>query len=209
MTTATAQRRRWLLIGGVMLGLSMITWGAGFAWFLRLTARPAAQGNADGIVVLTGGADRIVTGLHLLQAHRAARLLISGIGGRADLAALARGSGVDAAALAERIALGRAAMSTHGNALETAAWARENRIDSLIVVTGWYHMPRALTELHAVMPRVRLLPVPVHPVGPNGEPLFTVRLLLEEYTKYLLTRSGLSRWFPTREGALMTGHAAA
>ena len=115
---------------------------------------------------MTGGADRIEVGLRLLADNRAPILLISGIGGKADLPTLARGSGVDTAALADRVKLGRAATSTHGNALETAAWARDNGIGKLIVVTAWYHMPRALTELRRTVPGVALHPH--HPVGTVG-----------------------------------------
>jgi len=52
----------------------------GFLWFIwRLPAEAVALGrDADGIVVLTGGASRITDAIELLAAGRGRRLLISG-----------------------------------------------------------------------------------------------------------------------------------
>jgi uncharacterized SAM-binding protein YcdF (DUF218 family) len=200
MTGFAGWGRRWWLVPAILA----LVWGVGFLWFLRLAAQPAAPlGRADGIVVLTGGAERIEAGLRLLADGRAPTMLISGIGGKADLAALAHGSGVDTTALAERVKLGREATSTHGNALETATWVRDNRIATLIVVTAWYHMPRALTELHRIVPGVMLLPEPVRAPVKNGRPdpgvTGTTKLLIEEYTKYLVAVTGLTAYLPMRE----------
>ncbi|HMD26627.1 MAG TPA: YdcF family protein, partial [Streptosporangiaceae bacterium] len=145
----------------LLLGLA-----GGFVWFVRIANRAEpAPPHADGIVALTGGAERVETALHLLAADRAAWLLVSGIGPGPDLAVLAKRSLVDAAPLAARIELGRQATSTRGNAAETAAWVKTKQIHSLIVVTAWYHMPRALTELGRALPGVALYPVSVEPEG--------------------------------------------
>ena len=135
-------RRAWLAV--LLLPLA---WLAGFAWFLTAaTWRQLPPAHADGIVALTGGADRVEAALRLLAEGRARLLLISGVGRAAGFAELARRAGVPRR-LAPRVTLGRSALSTRGNATETAAWARGNHIRSLIVVTAAYHMPRALAEL--------------------------------------------------------------
>lgn len=191
--------RRWWFLPVLLVA----AWGAGFIVYLRQADRPPAESaRADGIVVLTGGAERIEVGLRLLAENRAGLLLISGIGGKADLALLARGTGIDTAALAERVKLGREATSTHGNALETASWARDNRIGTLIVVTAWFHMPRALTELHRMLPGVTLLPEPVHSqrARPDAGWAGNARLLADEYAKYLIALTGLTAYLPMREG---------
>ena len=177
-------------------------WVGGFVWFLEVTGRPVQPPPyTDGIVALTGGAGRVELALRLLASGRADRLLLSGIGGGTDLATLGRLAGVETAGFAERVTLGRYAASTRGNGVETAAWAQQNHIRSLIVVTASYHMPRAVAELHQALPDVRLYPVPVLslPTHQDGEAGPGLRLQAEEFTKYLLTASGLSAWLPRRE----------
>ncbi|HEY1412025.1 MAG TPA: YdcF family protein, partial [Rhodopila sp.] len=180
-------------------------------WFVLATHRPtpAPPAHTDGIVALTGGAGRVELALHLLADGRANLLLLSGIGGGTDLATLGRLAGIDTAPLADRITIGRYAASTRGNGIETAAWAEQNRIASLIVVTAAYHMPRALAELHEALPDVRLFPLPVGSGDVQAaEKRVGLRLEAAEYTKYLLTASGLSAWLPRREPDAALGAAA-
>lgn len=182
-------RRVLALVLGVGVAL-----GAGFAWFVAVAARPgAATGNADGIVVLTGGAERIETGLRLLAAGRAPRLLVSGVGAGVELADVARRTGMEPGALADRVTLGRIATSTRTNATETAEWAARYRVHDLIVVTASFHMPRALVEMRRTLPGVALFPAPVPPVA-GREP--SLRALGEEYIKWLVALTGLTSLAP-------------
>jgi uncharacterized SAM-binding protein YcdF (DUF218 family) len=187
-----------LLLAVVVLAVGC--WAGGLIWFVDATRRTSEPPppHTDGIVALTGGAGRVELALRLLVADRADRLLLSGIGGGSDLATLGRLAGIETAPLVGRITVGRYAASTRGNGVETAAWAEQNRIASLIVVTAAYHMPRALAELRHDIPHVRLYPLPVGSGG-RGEKGVSWRLEAAEYTKYLLTASGLSAWFPRRE----------
>ena len=170
-----------------------IVWAAGFAWFLRVAMQaPGDAPQADGIVAFTGGAERVETALHLLAEGRARLLLVSGVNRAAEFPELARRAGVDPA-LAPRVTLGRAAADTHGNALETAAWAHEHDIQTLIVVTAGYHMPRAVAELSRTLPDVTLFPFPVlSPALRSGPAAASMRLLAGEYTKWLAFEAGLS-----------------
>ncbi len=186
------------MIGRVLAALGagiVCAWLAGFLWFIAAAVRPqTGPVQADGIVVLTGGADRIAMGLDLLRAGRGRLLLISGVGKGADLPSLGRAAGIDVRLLGDRITLGRLATSTAGNAEETALWARNQGLRSLIVVTASYHIPRAMTELQRSLPDVRLTPAPVLPPALRGAgSVATVRLLAEEYTKWLAAKLGLSR----------------
>lgn len=176
-----------------VLAVLALVWAAGFAWFIHRTGAVAAlPDRADGIVALTGGTERVETALHLLAEGRAGRLLISGVGGAADFAVLAHRAGVDPG-LAPRVTLGRAALTTRGNAEETATWARQHRLGTLIVVTADYHMPRALAELSRALPEVALFPAPVQPAGlRDGLGLGGLRLLAGEYMKFLAAEAGLS-----------------
>ncbi|MBV9250157.1 MAG: YdcF family protein [Acetobacteraceae bacterium] len=186
------------ILAAVLIGA--VAWAGGFAWYLLLVNRPARlPARADGIVALTGGPARVETALRLLAEGRADRLLLSGIGGGAELNELAHRAGLDPMPLVSKVTLGRTAMSTRGNAAETAAWIERNAIQSLIVVTASYHMPRALAELRRTAPGVTLFPDPVPSAAPpptRGAPL---PLLAEEYTKYLLAAVGVSGWLPDRD----------
>ena len=191
-------RRVWLWLLASVAVLAAAGWLGGFAWFVHVIRRPAdPPPHAGGIVALTGGAGRVDLALHLLAGGRAGQLLLSGIGGGSDLATIGRLAGIDTQPLADRITVGRYAASTRGNGVETAAWADQNHIRSLIVVTAAWHMPRALAELHRALPGVRLYASPVFPDPAGKGPGW--KLEAGEYAKYLLTVSGLSVWFPPRE----------
>jgi uncharacterized SAM-binding protein YcdF (DUF218 family) len=187
-----------------IVGTGAACWIGGFIWFLHFINRPAEPPppHTDGIVAFTGGAGRVELALRVLASGEADRLLLSGIGGRADLATFGHRAAIDTSRFTDRITLGRYAASTRGNAVETASWAEQNRIGSLIVVTAAYHMPRALAELRDALPDVRLYPLPVlvsQEASGIAERRPGWRLEAAEYTKYLLTVSGLSGWFPHRE----------
>lgn len=179
--------------------VAVLAWGGGFLWFVQLAGNAGAPPpHADGIVVLTGGADRVRTGLQLLAENRAGLLLISGAARASTLTELAEFAGVDARPLAARITIGHAAASTRGNAEETAAWAHSRDLHSLIVVTAGYHMPRALAELGREMPDITLYPAAVVPPALRNGDDRVLALLAGEYTKWLATELGLSRFAPER-----------
>ncbi len=194
------QSRRAASIFGILLGAALLAFGTGFAWFVTVVHRPSGPlPQADGIVALTGGADRIETALHLFAAGRAPLLLVSGVAHGAGLSALTRRADLDPAPLAGRVTLGRDATSTFGNAEETAAWARAHDIHSLIVVTAGYHMPRALLEMGRTMPGVTLYPAPVQPPGMHRAG--TVRLLAGEYLKLVAATLWVSRLVPSHHSS--------
>ena len=175
----------------------LVAYGLGFVWFLRLTGEsPDVPDRADAIAVLTGGPERIETGLRLLLAGHAPILLVSGIGGKATMQELARRAAVDATALTGRVFLGHTATTTRTNAVETAQFVAAHRGHTLIVVTAGYHMPRALRELGRALPEVLLHPAPVLP-GRGAARTPSWRLLTEEYTKWLVALAGLSGYGPS------------
>jgi uncharacterized SAM-binding protein YcdF (DUF218 family) len=164
---------------------------AGFFAFAGSLPRAEEQTvrAADGIVVLTGGASRIIDAVELLSADRGKRLLISGVNPRTTHGELIRMNPEVERLLVGRIDLGREATNTIGNAIETGQWARKQKFQSLIVVTSGWHMPRALIEIAHELPGVTLIPYPVVSDRMRDEPWWsdaqTVRLLLVEYAKYV------------------------
>ncbi len=197
---------RWRTIAVLGTGVILAGLALGFARFVHLAGKPTdLPPHADGIVAFTGGPERVETALRLLAQGRADRLLLSGIGGGAELPELARLAGVSPMPIAPRVTIGRNATTTRGNALETTAWAHANGIHTLFVVTAFYHMPRAIAELSRALPEVTLYPVPVgFPSAGHwfGAPL---RLVAEEYAKYLASVTGLTSVLPTREAAAVHG----
>lgn len=180
---------------------AVMVWLLGFLVFMVQIPSPPSKDvplvvdHADAIVVLTGGSGRVEQGLRLLLQGKSNVLFISGVGERATVAELARSLGItiDFAMLhasGKRIALGHEATDTIGNAIETAAWVKEEGIEALVLVTSNYHMPRSLMEFHHLMPEVKVIPAPVFPARVKLEGWVdapgSARLILAEYHKYLL-----------------------
>ena len=171
------------------LTAAAVMWCAGFIWFALTLPRTIADltTHTDAIVVLTGGTERIETGMNLLRGRLADRLFISGIGGPHPGESTA--IPVNDPALGERITFGTAA-NTPGNAAETAAWAQREQLHSIRLVTAGYHMRRSLLELTAAMPEVTIIPHPVFPPRVKEDWWRwpgTASLIAREYTKYILT----------------------
>jgi uncharacterized SAM-binding protein YcdF (DUF218 family) len=177
---------------GVLVAVPVLL-GAGFLWFvLRVPSDEVAlDRNADGIVVLTGGASRILDGVELLAAGRGKRLLISGVHRGITTGEIARTVPEHARLLACCVDLDHSAVNTVGNAVETRRWVNNRGFRSLIVVTSSYHMPRTLVELGWQMPDVELIPFPVISEKLRHEPWWSaasMRLLWFEYMKYLVAQ---------------------
>jgi uncharacterized SAM-binding protein YcdF (DUF218 family) len=189
----------------VLLALVLVL-GAGFAWFLAeagsLPQPPLAR--TDAIIVLTGGSERVETGLRLLEEGAAPRLLVSGVGQRATLPEFARAHGREPASLAGRVTLGHAATSTAGNAAEAEEYAQAHRLRSLRVVTAGYHMPRAMLELGRAVPGLTLVPHPVQPAALRDGSMTPWRawtLRAGEYLKYLAAAAGVTQLAAAGESA--------
>lgn len=153
---------------------------------------PVDLRQADGIVVLTGGADRIGDGLGLLERRFGRRLFISGVNTQTPAEALSRQWPGREALFACCIDLDYRARNTYGNAIETREWATRHGFSSLIVVTASYHVPRAQLEMAAAMPGMVLQVYPVVPEASRinrwwQEPYLT-RILMLEFGKYSLAR---------------------
>jgi uncharacterized SAM-binding protein YcdF (DUF218 family) len=169
--------------------LAALIYALGFVLFVsNLPSAPQALPMADGIVALTGGGERLDAAVSLFENGVGKRLLISGVSQETTKQTLGKmsGGGLRFACCAD---IGYAAEDTHGNAEETANWARANRFASLVIVTSRYHMPRAMQEFSAVLPDVTLIAYPVDQSGVDLGGWWrhprTMQLLHREYVKYL------------------------
>ena len=180
------RRAEWLI------GVLLLLWLGGFAWFVGSSywVKVDRASPADAIVVLTGGKQRLETGLELLAEGKAGKLFVSGVNPAVDRDTLLRALGPSARREECCIVLGHTADNTIGNAVETAAWMYQEGYRSLRLVTSWYHMHRSLLEFNRAMPGVRVVPHPVF--ARDGEPegwrgwLAAGHIVFAEYHKFLV-----------------------
>ncbi|MCJ2128077.1 YdcF family protein [Methylobacterium sp. E-045] len=191
------QRLGYVALGlGTVAALALVT---GFLLFAESIARDerTLDGRADGIVVLTGGAQRIGDAIDLLAGGYGRRLLITGVNERTSRDEIARLNPSQRHWIECCVDLDYRARNTIGNAIETRRWMRQHRFNTVAVVTSNYHMPRTLVELdHALMGKDRVLPHPVIADGFDADRWWrhpgTARLIGSEYLKFLVA------WLRTR-----------
>ena len=155
------------------------------------------QGRADGIVALTGGAQRIGDAIDLLANGYGRRLLITGVNERTSRDEIARLNPTQRHWIDCCVDLDYRARNTIGNAIETRRWMRQHRFSTVTVVTSNYHMPRTMVELdHALMGADRVVPHPVIAEGFDPDSWWhhpsSAKLLASEYLKFLVA------WVRTR-----------
>ena len=176
---------------------------AGFVWFIGFMGFAAFIPRAvkdtttktDAIVVLTGGGDRLAEGFRLLGAGLSPRLLITGVAAGVTLPQVIDGMGADKGVVASGdllaccVTLGYEAGNTVGNAVESAAWVRDNQVHSVRLVTANYHMKRSQMEFHRALPGISIIPHPVFPEEIQDEWWFikprTLALIGGEYHKFI------------------------
>jgi uncharacterized SAM-binding protein YcdF (DUF218 family) len=173
-----------LLAGSLLLAVGFIVFANGIE-----RHETSLTPQADGIVVLTGGGERIGDGIRLLAQGAGKRLLISGVNTQTRPAEVARNSPDRQHLFSCCIDLGYRAINTIGNAIEARDWARQHGFKRLAIVTSAYHMPRTLGEFAAVLPDATLIAHPVvseeFEAGPWWKDLHQTRILMIEYVKHV------------------------
>jgi len=176
-----------------------LLWGMGLLWFItQIPTHPTDnEQTTDAIVVLTGGSLRLEHGFELLVQGRAKKMFISGVKDGLSLSSLLKSK--EYHMFADHIPqgsveLGYKARSTSGNAEETTQWMAAQHVNSIRLVTGNYHIPRGVYELHQAAPEVLIIPDPVFQkhFGPHEWWLWSdsIRLVLSEYNKYMASVVG-------------------
>ncbi len=142
-----------------------LIWGAAFGWYVWTISGYATHDTrkADAIIVLTGGGGRVEYGMELLADGRAGALFISGVNKSVPLGDLIEKApetlrGIISTLSDDRIAIGRDARNTIGNAEESAEWVKRNGHKTILLVTADYHMPRSLIEFKQALPDVEFIP---------------------------------------------------
>lgn len=144
----------------IVLFLILTFLSVGFVSYFSALARydQVEITSVDAAIVLTGGPDRLTDAARLLSTGVTKHLLISGVGGRADLDDLVRVAPSLAPYSSCCVDLGHQAQNTRGNAEEAALWARDKNYKSLAIVTAGFHLPRAMLEVRALLPDRTLYP---------------------------------------------------
>jgi len=186
-----------LLIAAFLAGF----WFYGFLEFvdgvvaLREPELGAHLETTDAVVVLTGGSERVATGIELLKSGHGKKLFISGVHKKLSLENSFKSMAIPDSLSSCCIALGTKANSTAGNVEETRDWLKAEGFTSIRLVTANYHMPRSLLLFHDAMPDIAIVP---HPVAPDKVKIDewekhpgTIELLVTEYCKYLIAKLGL------------------
>lgn len=172
------------------LGVAVWIWGFGYILFL-MGVTFVTPGNpdvrTDAIIVLTGGQNRIHTGLDLLNAGKAEHLFISGVNSDVTIEQIVRNWDPDIDVIPCCIALGYAASNTEGNARESSRWVREMDLQSVRLVTSNYHLPRAWIEFAHALPRRTLIAHPIRSDALQDGSRLHMKLSFAEYNKTLLT----------------------
>ncbi|MBL8660297.1 MAG: YdcF family protein [Rhodospirillales bacterium] len=191
-----------------MLAAASVAFAWGWGLFRFAAEIPAAvvdyETPTDAIVVLTGGSERLTTGVTLLNRGLARHIFVSGVHPDVDAAAVMRSAGGIGGDLVDRIAIGHGARDTAGNASETAAWMRRHDYHSLRLVTASYHMPRSLLEFRQALPDATIIPNPVFPSRVKQAQWWawpgTAALIISEYNKFLWS-SARQAWHAAVAGA--------
>lgn len=165
------------------LASCLLLWMVGFLWFAFFLPQPAAPDTrTDGIVVLTGSSGRIERGIDLLRDQRGEELLVSGVDRDVKPKEFAKAYDVPRELMKCCVKLGREAIDTRSNAVETSAWLERRHYGSIRLITADWHMRRARYELSQQLKG----PVIILADAVASKPSLLV--LLREYNKYLLRR---------------------
>ncbi|SEI98147.1 Uncharacterized SAM-binding protein YcdF, DUF218 family [Sphingobium sp. AP50] len=165
-----------------LFSVILLGWMLGFAWFAIFLPQPLDGRPTDAIVVLTGGAGRIDRGLALLEDGAAKRMLISGVDRSVRPVELAAEYKAPEQLFSCCITLGREAIDTRSNAIETTRWLERRDYKTVRLITTDWHMRRSALELRQALPARVTLVYDAVPSRPS------LRMLLREYNKYLLRR---------------------
>lgn len=178
--------RNWiLLLTGVLVAVVIY-----FASFIPSSSPQSTIITTDAIVVLTGGKNRIETGIKLLEDNPSKKLFITGVSVKLrPIKHIPQN-------LKDNIDVGTLASTTQENAIETKLWIEQNNIRSITIVTANYHVPRSLLEFKKTMPNIYVESYPVLTKGFRLHKWWThaktIKLLCKECFKYLASKCDIA-----------------
>ena len=173
---------------------------AGFLWWtLQLIntfpkklypINPSQKSENIGIVVLTGGKNRIEKGVDLLSKGYGDKLLISGVFMPSEIEAKFSLEKEKKELFRCCVFFDQRSRNTLENAQEVDKWLKENKdIKTIILVSSYYHLPRSIMIFEKeISSKVRIYPKPAFQnINFRNQFFFHLRLIISEYLKVLYT----------------------
>ncbi len=164
-------------------------------WRLENLKNPNFTDKTDAIIVLTGGSERVRNALYLLDKGFSQKLFISGVNVNVkprEILAIHKYSEAKITSLQDKLVLGYSANDTIQNAAEIERWVKRNNIKSIRLITSNYHIARALIEVQARLPDIKIIPHSVMPINIRMDKWwkydFSRDLLITEYNKLILAK---------------------
>jgi uncharacterized SAM-binding protein YcdF (DUF218 family) len=173
---------------------------AGFLWWtLQLIntfpkklypINPSQKSENIGIVVLTGGKNRIEKGVDLLSKGYGDKLLISGVFMPSEIEAKFSLEKEKKELFRCCVFFDQRSRNTLENAQEVDKWLKENKdIKTIILVSSYYHLPRSIMIFEKeISSKVKIYPKPAFQnINFRNQFFFHLRLIISEYLKVLYT----------------------
>ena len=173
---------------------------AGFFWWTLLLFNtfpkkvyfnsPPKISGIVGIVVLTGGKNRIEKGVDLLSKGYGEKLFISGVFMPSEIEAKFSLEKEKNELFKCCIFFDQESKNTLENAKEVAKWLNENKdIKSIILVSSYYHLPRSILIFEKkITSGLKIYPVPaISNNNLRNQFFFHLKLIISEYFKVLYT----------------------
>ncbi len=161
---------RIILIFKKLIYVGLFLWCAGFCVFLFYI--PSKQPDLkdkkyDAIVVLTGGFSRTKTAFELLEKEYASILFISGVHKNVEIRDFLKYMKNELTS-SQSTTLGYSAFNTNSNVLEVKSFLNEKRINSFILITSDFHIPRSLLLMKRHNIKSEITPFPILPYRGRG-----------------------------------------
>jgi uncharacterized SAM-binding protein YcdF (DUF218 family) len=139
---------------------------------------PLTVDGTDGLAIFTGGSKRIEVAVDMLANGYEKPVLISGVNPQVSKEALVGHLPLASQAL---VTVDYDSLSTRENVVATKNWAQKHHMNSVSLITSFYHVPRSLLYWGREAQSMQVNP---YPVFPEEMPLL---FMLREYHKYILT----------------------
>ena len=141
------------------------------------------------IIVLTGGKGRFEKGLSILKDGISEKLFVSGVFPGLDLKRKYISDEDESKLFDCCIYYGNEAINTNQNAGEVKKWVESNGINTIFLVSSYYHLPRSKIIFENKIPGVSILLIPSDDNFFESRELlthlFNLKLIVTEYLKII------------------------